>query len=836
MRGYVLTAIASAFIGGIAVSEAFSYFPFLTTGLLYGLLLIQPSWRTFTVGAISFFIYQVVTSPSPIGLTHHLNRPVHLTAYVERFPTHGPNRVVFHMRAHSIVEGEGSRPVSGSFRLTVYEPDAPWHYGDLLSMKVTLRSPRQFENPGNFLFANYRERQGHTVTASLSRSHNIKKLGEERNPILPAISNWRDEIRQRIIVSMDKNAPSTALLMAMVIGETDFLDESVRERFSASGITHILSISGSHLALVAFLTFECVRQLLLRLPMGWLLRGSLFKTASQWAAVVAAIPVTFYTLLAGAQTATLRSLIMILTYLFSIWIGRNTQVKVSLALAALLIVSMNPRAVFDLSFQFSFLSVLFIVLTIEQWKRLQATPVTDLPDQTTRPVASLKRFFGAMLLATLGAGIATAPLSLYYFHQFSWVGFLANMVMVPLASWVLIPFGLLCAVFSPLTATGFPLAPYHERMWAFYDQMADTFAKWPGADLHFASPSLFMILTFYGVVCFLLYKQVSWRCWLATITVFLLVFLGGGSLRIPPDTLRVTFIDVGQGDATLVEFPDGKTLLVDGGSGSYLNAGKMAIAPYLWQRRIRTLDYVVVSHPQQDHMGGMPYLLTHFEVGRLFTNGVARSRRFYRDFQEAMQQTGQSEEIVHAQTPSFMADRCRIAFLNPRVGVATYGVSAKDTDNFNDDSVVLHMVCQNGGTVFSLLLTGDIGTAAERELIERNPGQLRSTLLKVPHHGSRHSSSDHFLREVSPQIAVILVGHRNPYHHPHPDTLHRYRARSIQVFRTDRDGAVIVRVRPDGTTITPYHQTIPKKISWDQPVARQEWENWKRGFNALIHG
>lgn len=828
-----LVSTTVALLAGLFLGEGFSYFPLTLTFLLFALLILEVlfRWNQFLplpllgAGLIGFVAYQILSTPfSPGDLRKYVDQgPLRLIAQVDGAPDHRPEQVALRMKGISLDSPSGWRPIEGVFRLNLYSPEASFEYGDQLEMEVRLRTPQQFRNPGAFQYADYREREGLSGVAGLTDLTRIKKVGEGGNPFLRQLHRWRDQIRRQIQGHLE-GAPA-ALLMALIIGESGYLTDETRELFAASGTTHILSISGSHLALVSFLIYGASRWLLLHLPPSLLLRISLWKIPSQWAALITAGPVTFYAFLAGGEVATLRSLTMILVYLLSIWIGRSGDIKISLAFAALLIVAVHPRSVFDLSFQLSFLSVLSMALVIEWWQAAFPAPLPDAaPSRFQKYVARPGQL---MLLSTFGATLGSAPLTLYYFHQFSWVGLIANFVIVPLAGWVIVPFGLVSGVASLFLEEGFPFSAWHQWLGMHYYRLTSFFASFPGADFHFSAPSLFMVVFFYGLIFSLLLRQASWKRLLPVTLTFFLFFLGWGGIRFHPGTLRVTFIDVGQGDATLIEFPQGKTMLVDGGSGGFFNTGKIAVAPYLQERQIRQINYLVGTHPQMDHMGGLAHIVRKFNIGEVWTNGITRELPFYLEFSNALKQKGLSPRKRTGSDRSIEIDGCVIDFLNP----------SRETDpnekSFNNDSVVLRLSCPSlGKEGISFLLTGDIELKGEAALLESGM-PLKSTFLKVPHHGSRTSSGSAFISTVSPQVALFSVGSHNSYRHPHPEVLAAYEALGIKVYRTDRDGALIVEAasREGELRIKSYRESAVEKVSWGDSPGAAEWNNIKKVFS-----
>ncbi|MFQ5579213.1 MAG: DNA internalization-related competence protein ComEC/Rec2 [Nitrospiria bacterium] len=830
-----LVTVTIAFLGGLFLGEVFSYFPVTLSILFLSFLFIETLfWKgrllslpLFIVALLGFVLYQTTsTSHSPEDLRWYLDQaPVRLIAEIDGPLQHRPKAVVLRMKGIAVLSERGFSPVEGKFRLTIYQNEIPFRYGDQLEMTVRLRTPTQFQNSGAFQYADYRERGGWRGSATLPNDDHIRKVGEGGLGVLRLLYGWREEIRIRILNSVE--GPPAALLMALVIGETGYLTDPVREAFSDSGTAHILAVSGSHLAFVSLLVFGLTRWLILRMPEPILLRISLWKIPAQWASLLTGMAVSVYAFLAGGRIGTLRALMMILIYLSSIWIGRGSDTKSSLSLAALLILFAQPQALFELSFQLSFLAVLAILLVMAWWEEAFPSALNDVYDEVLSPKKNrLIRTGGLILLSTLGATLGTAPLTLYYFHQFSWVGFLANLIIVPFAGWIMVPFGLLSALFSFFLEKGFIFSFFHHWIGSLYYQGAAFFSNFPGAGQHFSSPPILSLFLFYGLLFTGLIRAASWRTLLCLVSAFFLFFLGWGGMRLAPEKLRVTFLDVGQGDATLIEFPKGRTMLIDGGPR---RAGRSAIAPALWERGIRKIDYLVGSHPQMDHVGGFAYLLRKFQIGEVWTDGIERKASFIREISALIKEKKVNSRTISGDDLPMEIDGCRIFFLNPS-GEKVF----RKGDNLNDYSIVFRLSCPTlGREGLSFLLTGDIEGAVEQDLVESGH-ELKSTFLKVPHHGSHSSSTHPFISAVSPRAAMISVGSRNRYGHPHQKIISRYADQDIQVYRTDEDGALVVEAKRShagglqDVKVQTYRARVLKKISWRDSPGRQEWRNLRK--------
>ena len=249
----------------------------------------------------------------------------------------------------------------------------------------------------------------------------------------------------------------------------------------------------------------------------------------------------------------------------------------------------------------------------------------------------------------------------------------------------------------------------------------------------------------------------------------------------PARLLRATFLDVGQGDSTFFQFPYGGNMLIDGGTGGKYDMGKRVVA-YLRRQGVRRIDILLLSHPHDDHVGGLITVLKNFPVGLVLDSGQAHTSYSYEEFLKLIEGKRIPYRIIKEGGEIKGFKGVRITVLNP----PPHLLEGTDSD-INNNSLVLKVTY---GKV-SLLLTGDIEREAEERLL-RYGHYLKSTIIKVPHHGSRTSSTPDFLGLVNPQVAVIPVGRRNPFRHPSPQVLQRYEKRGTTIYRTDRQGAIIL--------------------------------------------
>jgi competence protein ComEC len=803
----------SLLIGGVA-GTGISYLPITIFSfsllVLLGMVLLARTGRlvpgfaclvygVFLLGAVSASLAQIRAESPSLSRTAGPGR-VDLVGTIDAPVRYGPDRAFAVVSVQRLLSPAHASPAEGRLRLAIRGSVPPLAIGDVIQFETRVRPPRGFQNPGGFDYGAYLRRSGIQAVGSVTLREDgsgLRVLARAGHPVMARVDRWRGHIRAAALRTLDPEA--AGIYLSLVTGESGFLRQDIRDAFLASGTTHILSISGSHLGLIGVVVFWVVRRSILALPAPWLLRLSRRVTATRLAAAVTVFPVTFYALLGGAEVATVRSLLMLLLFLGAILLGRAHSVGTGLAAAAILIVLWDPLAPYDISFQLSFLSVLAIVLFV--LAREDSKEELDPPPRQQGGVLGWMRT-GAVevLLISLVVTVATAPLVAVHFNQVAWVGTLSNLLVVPFVGFLVVPLGLLACLATLLTGSddlvGGPLlkAVIEALVW-----IVKAWAAVPGAELRVASPPIWQVLAFYlllGVA------WVRWRRWAGRLGAALalgLLLLWAWSPHDLPEagTVRVTFLDVGQGDAALVETAEGPAMLIDGGGASdSFDLGRAVVAPLLWDRGIRRLDVVVASHPQQDHIGGLAFVVRQFEVGEFWGNGVERDKAFAIRVKEALEGRHVTVRAVSNSDEERALGNCRLRVLHPGRSEEV-AVEEVDGKHLNNRSVVLRLAC--GETAF--LFTGDVEKEAEADMIGA-AGLVEATVLKVPHHGARGSVYEPFVRAVKPRVAVVSVGANNSYGHPTPAMLETYAQLGIPVLRTDRDGAVTVLAAASGLAVT----------------------------------
>jgi len=559
---------------------------------------------------------------------------------------------------------------------------------------------------------------------------------------------------------------NAALADALVLGRRETLDRGLADRFAASGLVHLLAISGTHVALVAAVLVLLGRVLRLR------------RDPTIWLTIVL---IALYLAMIGAPPSAVRSGVMTALALLTATLQRPSSPLGIVAAAALAILALDPMAALDAGFQLSYAGVLGIML-------LRRPLLQRLPARLRR---GRMKALAESVVVSVAAFIATAPVAAQEFGRIAPVSIVANLPAIPLSSLALVGIGAACALEPLSPALARVVADGASLALDGMQRVVDVAAAVPGGHADVARPRWWVWAA--AGLAFLLAlelaggmrRRVRWALApLAAFAAFLLLPLAAAPAR----GLEIAFIDVGQGDAVAIETPAGRWLLVDAGPWDEdFDAGRRRVLPWLRAHGARRVEALVLTHPHLDHVGGAPAVLREIPVGRLIDPGLAFGTPVYRDVLRAAEGRHVAWNAAR-QGRVLRIDGVELEFLWPAADVLDASGDA------NDISAVIQVRYGE----FSALLTGDAPAFVEHALVGRYGAALRSQLVKAGHHGSRTATSEEWLRTVHPALAVISCGRRNKYGHPAPETVARLRADGVQVARTDEDGTVTVHVAPGG--------------------------------------
>lgn len=693
-------------------------------------------------------------------------------------PTDGGCRM--QIAAEKLCRRDGYTPVTGKLLLYIAEGRTRLVTGDRVRFSSRLSRPRNNQIPGAYDYVRHLALQEIYTVGYVEKQEDVILVLQS---VSHSVAGWLDHLAARAGSFISSVAPpvEAAVLRALLLGEQGGVSPELTDAYARSGVSHILSISGFHMGIISLVVFQLLYRAVSRVPF------LLLHCNARRSILLLTLPVMiFYLFLCGSAPATLRSVIMLGAFILALALERETDSIDSLLLAAFLILLFTPGALFDISFQLSFLAL---------WGLLVLTPCFMAPFESIGKPLFRKILYFAM--ASAAATVATAIPVAHYFHKVSFAGLLANFLIVPLLGYGAVVLGFLSLPFIPAVpvVAEWLLVVATFLVW-LSNWIIEFFARIPVATfLQPRWPSLGLFFLFAIVFTFTRRKRTRFvGCSLC------LVSLAGSLVGFPVhrDKLQIDFFSIGQGDSSLVRFPNGKTMLIDGGGmpswgngrrRSY-NVGERLLAPALWYQGIRRIDILVLTHPHPDHLQGLLYIAANFPVGELWEGVVQGEGEEYREFKRIIAEKGVPVRRIRPGDESVMVDEVKIIF--PGLP-APETVSLDSDESVNDQSLVFRLVLDS----FSVLFTGDIGTAAEENFLKAN-NDLHCTILKVPHHGSRHSNSPAFLAATSPQEAVISAGFKNVFHLPAPETLQRLENCGARVWRTDEEGTITVTAERDG--------------------------------------
>ncbi len=639
---------------------------------------------------------------------------------------------------------------------------------------------------------------GKNIWASVYvNSRNIEKIGEKTSGIR-AVPHKIHRFRDRIDSAIHKtaNPQSAAVLSALVVGKRKGITRQLQETFSRAGASHLLAISGLHIGIIAACSFLIFRLLLSNF------RGILLRAwTTRAAAFLTLVPVAAYMLISGMSPSTQRAGIMAGLFLFAFILEKPYHPVNTLAAAALFILAAYPPGLFSISFQLSFAAVssIFFGLYLFSGTRL----FRRLPEENNACMPRLLKRVTGFVLISFFAVSGTMPMVMYYFNQAPLAGVASNLILIPWIGFVVVPAGLVSALVFVFSETaGVWCLMVSRRILEPAISVIEAIAGFPFGSFSTVTPTAIELICAYSLmICFGLAIKTGLKQHRKTLIVLLcMAFLAAATdagywihRRFLHKDLRVTVMDVGHGHSALLELPGGETMLIDGGGFSdnaVFDVGRRIVAPCLRTFKIGTIDTVVLSHPDADHLNGLLYVLENFRVGRVVTGPSMGETESWKRFLKIIEK----KDIPHPpfeRTPRRrMVGGAEIELLYPW----------KDSDDScgncsgsNNCSIVLRV----GYRDRSVLFPGDIEKCAESEVVSGAGSRVASDILIAPHHGSGSSSSMRFLNAVDPD-AVIISARQSGLRSPSAEVLARYKKFGCRILRTDENGAIFIKVEQDG--------------------------------------
>ncbi len=655
------------------------------------------------------------------------------------------------------------KPVEYRKKVKVYlkNPSQYLSYGDEVVLEGRLAEPDERRNPGGFDQKAYLANSRITKLFFSDKKDEIKLLKSHQGLWLKEVSLKSRRLLSEAIGTYF-HGESEGFLKALFLGERNGLDEDFKDLFIKTGTMHILAVSGFNIGFLSFSIFLILK--LFRVPRNI---SYLIVLGGIWA----------YCLIVGWQAPVVRASIMASLFVVGRLVGRGPDLLNLMGASALVILLVNSKQLFDVGFQLSYLAVLSIAIFLPRF--VQAPKL--LPNEKWLFKEKLAHYFNELFWISFVCLFVTLPVTVQNFYIVAPFSLIANLVVVPLSFLLFFTGFIFFLTYGWIPKFLFFLPWLMTCMMKVFTRSLFFIENLPGAYwiVGKLDPVLWALLTA-GIFYLLVTRHLA-RPFVRALIIFIFVsdiFLLQEAVRRFDDKLRMTVLDVGQGDAIFFEFPHGSNLLIDAGKGRAGDRGKYVIAPFLKSKGISTVDVLAISHPQEDHIGGMLSVLREFEVKNVIHAGSNYPTALYKHLKHKI--TDEKASVYIAREGDRIAgfSDADISVLNPPRG--------RQSKNINNDSLVLKIAYKN--TRF--LLTGDIEEEAMTYI--RKEHDLRSDVIKIPHHGARLlAGGKAFVEQTMPKFSAISVGRRNPFGHPSPVTLSVLNSLpQNRVLRTDLDHAI----------------------------------------------
>jgi competence protein ComEC len=700
----------------------------------------------------------------PPSVNNHISRFVSSSAIIlegkvltiEKRAT-GGYRLRIKMR--KVIKNQGSAKVSGDILVYIKEGELTVRPEQIVRWRSPLRRPFRFGNPGEFNYPLFLAARGIYVTAFITHAEDLVVLVNQQEQQKISVENWRYTLAEHI----EQTVPHKAVgpVQSLLLGIRWTVSAEQRQILSESGVAHLFAISGLHFGLLALLLYQVGKWFYTRSQ-----RLTLYCPPQRIIPVLLIIPLAGYLVLTGNAWSTQRAFLMVSVVALLFAKGRRTPPFALLATAALCLLLFNPLALFQPGFQLSFAGLAGILAWLPSWQR----PLSGYPKLIRWPLT--------LVLTTTAATFATAPATLWHFHQFAPAGLLTNLIAIPMIAWGAVPLGLASMAILPFsTLLGDWGLLLSAKLTTFAISIVSSISQWPGLaaiSLYLTTSELVLII---GTLIILLPFGKRKNLWLCRLFILMTTLVTSWLTQPYIADFQVTAMSVGQGDATLVSLANDSHFLIDGGGlpGSSIDPGKQLVAPALGRMGIDHLQGVVLTHNHPDHSSGLTFILQHFPVDAFYlaeeTNNLSpQLREVLKQKHISVQQINQGWSQLRTN------DEQTFSLFAP----------SQNSRDINEHSIAVFAGQQREG----VLLTADLGKEGLQQLIKAGlPGRV--SLLKLPHHGSRYAYPESYMDWTEPSTAFVSAGRGNPYGFPHQQTIDACTTRQIPLFRTDQEGQLI---------------------------------------------
>ena len=617
-------------------------------------------------------------------------------------------------------------------------------YGDLIKIQGEYSSPQTARNYKGFDYSKYLKILKIYGIIKIEEANLLKE--NDLNFVLISINN----LKQKMIDHANKNMPQKTanLLLGLLIGQKDNIQEDIIKSFRTANLSHILAVSGAHTSYIILgLTYIITKS----------------KAPRRIGYIITIIILLVFIIITGASYSVIRACIMSIITISAKLFYKKENFFISICVSLFIILIQNPFAINDIGLKLSFLGTIGIIVFNKN--------ITEFFIRI-----KIKENIAKVLSLTFSAQLMIMPITILNFNTFSLTFFISNILASPLLG-IIIILGFIAIfvsfVLNPISKILFFVLNLFLELLIFISEIV---TKIPGSSILVKTPNLVFVITYYILILFINYffiikknpirrfqKKIIKICTIKNkkkiikiiAIIFLIISFSTMLARVINPTLKIYFIDVGQGDCTLIITPKGKKILIDGGEGK-----NEILLPYLLDRGINKIDYIIISHFDSDHCNGLIEVMEKIKVGKVIVSKQPGESEEYRNILEIIKRKNIEAYVVKAQDRITIEKDLYINILNP--------AGKLEFNDLNNNAMVAKLIYKN----FSMLFTGDI-EKAEENIAQKYKNNLKSTILKVAHHGSKTSTNEEFLKYVEPQIALIGVGENNKFGHPNQQTIEK---------------------------------------------------------------
>lgn len=623
-------------------------------------------------------------------------------------------------------------------------------YGDSLYIEGEFKQPEEARNYKGYNYKQYLKTKKIIGTVELEKA---KILKSSNGSFIHNIQKYIKDTRNGTLTDEEGN-----LLLAILLGDKDKLSEDIQESFKTSNLSHMLAVSGAHVSYII-------------LGLTYVLQNSIIGKKN--GKIVCIFFLLVFMAITNFTPSVTRACIMAVLTLFSGIIYRKSDVYTNISVAALITLIFNPYSLLDLGFQLSYGGTIGIIIFI---KRIQEK----------KSNSKVINYIKQMALVSIYANIIIIPIMMYHFNTVSFTFIISNIMASPILGIIVIT-GFLFIIASitvkPLTRL---IAIFIKPILSILIKISQICSKLPFSNILVVTPYMFNVISYYAIILYCIKSKKNNKCKIIICLLIVLILINF-IIYIFPQKLRIFFIDVGQGDSTLIITPDKKTVLIDGGGSDSFDVGKKVLLPYLLDRRILKIDYVLISHFDTDHCGGILTIMEKVKVKNIIISEQAEHSENYERFKKLM---------IHKKIRLIEVkkwDKIKIGrYSEFKILFPTSRLLSENP--LNNNSIVAQFNYNN----FKMLFTGDIEKLAEQQILKAEKAEIRADILKVAHHGSKTSSIPEFIKAVKPKIALIGVGKNNTFGHPNQQTIKNLENIKCRIYRTDLQGEIIIKIDQKG--------------------------------------